>query len=100
MHRLVLENGEHGLRFVQQRMSRLLDRRVGQRVENARVALVGESLHLFARRPFGPLTAAGGRLVFRIDAAGEQPLEPVVNARRPSPFFTNVLRLKAGRCPS
>ena len=101
VHRLVLEDRVDRLGLVQQRMPGLLERRVRERIEHEGVARVGEALDLVARRPLGPLAAAGGRLVFGIDAAREQALE----ARRrhpdaPSPFFTSVLRLNAGRCPS
>jgi len=78
----------------------LLDRRVRQRVEDERVARVRKALDLFPRRPFGPPAAAGIGLVLGIDPAREQALERVVDAGRPSAFFTSALTLNAGRWPS
>ena len=87
VHRLVLEDGEHRLGVVQQRMPGLIERRIRERVEDERIAVLGEPPDLLSSRPAGALTAARRRLVFRIDAAREQPLETFVNARTTEPLL-------------
>jgi hypothetical protein len=83
VHRLVLEDREHGLRLVQQRMAGLLERGVGKRVEDEIVAGLGKPLYVGSRWPLGRLAAVGGALAVRVDAAREQALEVGVDARTP-----------------
>src|SRR6266511_364391 len=61
-------------------MARLIQRRVGQRVEHERVARVRKATDFVARRPFATLTAGCRRLVLGINAAGKQPFESIVDA--------------------
>jgi pyruvate kinase len=51
VHRLVLENAEHGLGAIEQRMTRLLDLGVQHRVDHLAIGFVGELVDDIARRP-------------------------------------------------
>ena len=99
MHRLVLEDGEHRLSLVQQRMPGLIERRIRKRVEDERITVGGEPPHLISRRPLDALTPACRCVVFRIDAAREQPLETFVNARTAEPLLHERVDAKGGQVP-
>ena len=77
VHRLVFENGVHGLGAIEERMARLFDRRGQQRVEYSTVRLGRECPHFSARRP---RERCRRPIVLRIDAAREQALEIRVDA--------------------
>src|SRR5204863_673464 len=100
---LVFEDGEHGLGAIEQRIAGTVDVAVEQGVEDLAVGLIRECAHLVPRRPavvsrvrkdpayivVGSLwTRRSGRLRFmRVDTAGEERLEPRVDARAAETFL-------------
>ena len=51
MHRLVFENGEHGLGAIEQRMAGPLEVGVFERVDHATIGFGGKLIHFVAARP-------------------------------------------------
>ena len=104
VHRFVLEDGEGGFRTVEERMARLIEVRVRQRVEHSAVGFGGELLQNVASRPSAAsvLALLGGvpRRFVRIDAAHKQRFKAGVDTRLAETTFTRVLKLNAGRWPS
>ena len=99
VHRLVLEDREERLALDEQRMVGPIDIVVRERVDHAAIRFVANARdRRAAATPDRRVRSRGLRLV-RIDAAGEHRLQPRVDARPPSAFFTSVLKLKPGRWP-
>src|SRR6187401_2372949 len=80
-------------------MPGLVERRIRKRVEDERIALVGEPPDLLSSRPLDALITACRRLVLRIDAAREQPLETFVNARTTEPFLHEGVEAEGREVP-
>ncbi len=82
MHGLVLEDAEHGIGTIEERVPRPLDVRIRERVEHSPIGLRGELLHDGAIWPPRPVRcpAAGGGIAW-IDPAREQGLERRIDAR-------------------
>ena len=78
MHRLVLEDAEHGLGAVEKRIARPFEVFTRERVDHPGVSLVRELTHRLARRPRRARTTGLGFV--GIDAAREQSLETRVDA--------------------
>ncbi len=85
MHRFVLEDREGGFRAIEQRMARLIEVGVLERIEHLTVGFSRKALDEVARGPpFPRIPHDGGRApvgVVRIDASREQRLETLVDAR-------------------
>ena len=112
VHRLVLENREHGLGAVQQRMARLIDVAVEQRVDHLAIGLIRKRMDFVARRPsiatISPSTCPAlpstatrplpppGALV-RIDPAREEILQPRIDARAAEPLLDQRVEAEAGQ---
>ncbi len=96
MHRLVLEDAEHRLCAVEQRVARFLERGALERADHLLIGLGRERADGITRGPTR-LWVAGGRLrkghrrlgmaLMRIDAAREEGLEPAVDAGPSEPLL-------------
>src|SRR5206468_3723249 len=82
VHRLVFEDGEDRFGAIEERMPRLLDLRIGERIDHLPVGLRRE---LFNHGTGGPCRLVALGPFLRIDAAGEERLEPGVDARATEP---------------
>ena len=99
VHLLVLENREHGLGPIEQRMTRPVEHGACEDVLETPVRLLDVRQHPLARRPLR--TERGlGQLVLGVDPAREEHLEVGVDARFPSAFLMSVFTLNEARCPS
>ena len=79
MHRLVFENGVHRLTAIEERMTRLLDRRRAQRIEHPAIRFLHERENLVTPRPLR--SARRRRHVLGIDPSCEHALEAGIDAR-------------------
>ena len=104
MHRLVLEDREHGLGAIEQRMAGPLQIAVQDRVEHLAIGLVRERANVVARwataaRSCPPLPRPSAA---RRYSCGSIPRANITSSRAsmlgpPSAFLTSVLKLNAGR---
>ena len=81
VHRLMLENREHGLGAIEQRMSGLVNVCSFKGVHDTAVGFRGKLPDYAAMRPGTPAFVRPGPGLVGIDAAREQSLEPCVDAR-------------------
>jgi hypothetical protein len=79
MHRFVLEDAEHGLRTIEERIPGTLELGRLQRFEDAAIGFVRELPHEVTVRPF--LAGRVLRRFTRVDTARKEPLEFRIDAR-------------------
>ena len=96
MQLLVLYQGEHGLAAVQDRMALALDVGVPDRIHDPPVGLGGVLPHRLAAGPGRDRGPVRRVLILGVDAAGEEHLEPGVDARAPEPALDEGVHAERG----
>jgi hypothetical protein len=94
VHRLVFEDGEDRFGAIEERMPGLLDVRLRDRIDDLPVCLGSK---LFDHGAVGPDSLVAFDRLFRIDAAGEQRLEPGIDARTAEPPLDERVETKGGQ---
>ena len=99
VHGLVLENGEHGLRLIEQRMPGAVEFLAFENVEHATIRLLGKFANDIAARPDVPRGWAWCVCFTWIDAAGEQVLELLVDAGAAERLFHQRVEAERRQVP-
>jgi len=95
MHFLMFEEREYGLGAIEEGMSRPIEVGVRQGINHAMVDLVDKRPNLATGRP--GLSGLSASLIVRIDAAGEQCLEPRIDARSAKGPLDQRIEAEAGQ---